>query len=110
MTRVDRRRAEIAAAMTEIGKRLGARTGHMFGFPALYAGRRLAVCTDGSGLGVKLPVQRVSELIDTGRATNFRPYNRPPMREWAHLPASTGHEVGELTHLIAEALEFAHTP
>jgi hypothetical protein len=40
----DRWEPEVAAAMTEIGERLGARPGHMFGHPALYADRRLAVC------------------------------------------------------------------
>jgi hypothetical protein len=46
----DRWEPELAAAMTEIGERLGARPGHMFGHPALYADRRLVVCAYGSGL------------------------------------------------------------
>jgi hypothetical protein len=96
--------------MTAIGERLGARPGHMFGYPALYAGRRLAVCAYGSGLGLKLPAERVRELIDTGPAVHFQPYGKAPMREWVHLPAATSNDVEDLTDVIAEALEFAHSP
>ncbi len=94
--------------MTQIGAHLGARPGHMFGHPALYAGRRLAVCAYGSGLGLKLPAARVRELIDTDRAVHFEPYGKTRMHEWAHVPAATRDHVDELTNLITEAIEFAH--
>lgn len=98
---------DIAAKLMEIGERLGARPGHMFGHPALYAGRRLAVCAYGAGLGLKLPAERVNELIDTGRAVHFQPYDKPPMREWAYRPVTSSDDVVELADLIAESIEFA---
>lgn len=104
------READVAARMTEIGQHLGARTGHMFGHPALYADRRLAVCSYGSGLGLKLPADRVGELIASGRAVPFQPYGKPPMREWVYWPVTTSDDVDELEDLIAEAMEFAGTP
>lgn len=100
---------EVAARLTELGEHLGARPGHMFGHPALYVGRRLAVCAYGSGLGLKLPAERVGELIETGAAVPFRPYGKPPMREWAYWPVARGDDVDDLAELIAEALEFAQT-
>lgn len=98
---------DIAAKLMEIGERLGARPGHMFGHPALYAGRRLAVCAYGAGLGLKLSAERVNELIDTGRAVHFQPYDKPPMREWAYRPVTSSDDVVELADLIAESIEFA---
>jgi hypothetical protein len=99
---------EVVAMMTEVGDRLGARTSHMFGHPALYVGRRLVVCAYGAGLGLKLPADRVNELINTGRAVHFQPNGKPPMREWAYGPAATSDDVTELADLIAEAIDFAH--
>jgi hypothetical protein len=98
---------EVAARMTTIGGRLGARPGHMFGHPALYVGRRLAVCAYGPGLGLKLPADRVQQLIDTGAAVHFQPYGKAPMREWVHLPAATSDDVDDLTDVVADALEYA---
>lgn len=109
MTPVDGWDVEVAARMTEIGEHLGARPGHMFGHPALYAGRRLAVCAYGSGLGLKLSAARVRGLIETGPGVPFQPNAKAPMREWIHAPATTRDDVDELTELIAEALEYAHT-
>lgn len=99
---------DVAARMTAIGERHGARAGHMFGHPALYAGRRLAVCAYGTGLGFKLPADRVQQLIDTGAAVHFQPYGKAPMREWVHLPAATSEDVDDLTDVIADALDYAH--
>lgn len=99
-------------SMTEGGERLGARPGSMFGHPALYAGRRLAVCAFGAGLGLRLSAERVSELIATGRGTPFQPYGKSPMREWVHVSASASDDGNAMATLIAEALEFAggHAP
>jgi hypothetical protein len=101
---------EVAAAMSRIGEHLGARPGHMFGHPALYADRRLAACAYGTGIGLKLPAARVSEVLETGRGVPFQPYGKPPMREWVHLPASAGDDDESMTTLISEAVEFARTP
>ncbi len=45
----------VADRLPEVGEAVGAEGGHMFGHPALYAGRKLAVCAYGDGIGVKLP-------------------------------------------------------
>lgn len=103
----DRCAPDVAATLMQIGERLGARPGHMFGHPALYAGRRLAVCAYGAGLGLKLSAERVSELIGTGHAVHFQPYDKPPMREWAYQPVTSSDDVVELAGLIEESITFA---
>ncbi len=77
----------------------------MFGHAALFAGRRLAACAYGEGIGVKLPAERVAALIAGGRATPFQPYGRARMRAWAYLAARSARDVAGLRSVIAEALD-----
>ncbi|MFN2556405.1 MAG: hypothetical protein ABR592_05945 [Nitriliruptorales bacterium] len=98
--------AEVAAELLRIGESMGARPGHMFGYPALYAGRRLAACAYGEGIAMKLPADRVQTLLATGQAGPFQPYGKAKMKEWVHVRVGTTEEVDELTGLIAESLAF----
>ncbi len=97
---------EVAAELVRVGESMGARTGHMFGYPALYAGRRLAACAYGEGIAMKLPADRVRTLVASGQAGPFQPYGKATMREWIHVRASRNEEVDELRHLVAESLAF----
>ncbi len=97
----------VAAGLLRLGESMGARPGHMFGHPALYAGRRLAACAYREGVGMKLPAERARTLVAAGQASPFQPYGKAPMREWVHVRARTSDEVDELIHLIAESLTFA---
>lgn len=96
----------VAEELLDTGQSLGGRPGHMFGHPALYAGRRLAACAYGQGIAVKLPADRVDALLSDGRATTFEPYGRPAMAQWGHLEASTRQQVIDLADIIAESLAF----
>lgn len=100
----------VADERLRIGQSLGARPGHMFGHPALYTGRRLAACAYGTGFALKLPADRVQELLSSGRAATFEPYGKPPMAEWAHLPATNRQQVADHAELIGEALAFTRDP
>jgi hypothetical protein len=59
----------------------------MMGFPCLRLnGDFFASCDHRTGcLVVKLDEQRVSDLVDTGKADEFAPNGRP-FREWAVIP------------------------
>jgi hypothetical protein len=59
----------------------------MMGFPCLRIdGKFFATCDHRSGaLVVKLPEDRVDQLIETERAESFAPAGRP-FREWASIP------------------------
>lgn len=90
----------IAATEPEI------RTVAMFGCPAVFVGRRMAFCVYGNAIGAKLPADRVRSLIDTGQATPFRPYGKPPMREWLQLlPAPD--QLDAVLPILTEAIAFA---
>ena len=97
---------QVAEQLLDIGQSLGGRTGHMFGHPALYAGRRLAACAYGHGIALKLPAKRVDALRSDGRATTFKPYGKPAMAQWAHLKADTRQHVIDHADIIAEALAY----
>lgn len=85
----------------------GIRAGHMFGFPAYYAGRRLFACVYGSGVGIKLPAARAAGLLDGGGGVPFRPYGRPPMRHWVELRRSRPEDYRKDRALLLEAAAFA---
>ena len=62
------------------------RPGTMFGLPAYYAGRKLAICLYEQGVGVKVPEQTATRLIETDpNITPFQPMGRRRMREWVQI-------------------------
>lgn len=62
------------------------RPGKMFGYPAYYAGVKLAVCLYEGGVAVKLPADTAAELIRIDEnITPFQPLGRPKMREWIQI-------------------------
>jgi hypothetical protein len=76
----------------------------MMGFACLRIdGKFFATCDHRSGaLVVKLPEDRVDQLVSAGRAESFAPAGRP-FREWAAIP----HERSRTwRRLLDEALEF----
>ncbi|MGD9933546.1 MAG: hypothetical protein AB7T37_07480 [Dehalococcoidia bacterium] len=56
----------------------------------------------GPGLVVKLPRQRVAELITAGRGQSFAPAGRV-FREWLHVPA---YDPQFWTDLLSEGMAF----
>lgn len=96
----------VADRLLGIGEEAGAERGHMFGHPALYAGRKLAACAYGDGIGLKLPRQRVTELLESGGGTPFQPYGKSRMPEWIHLRVETPSDLDERAGIIAESIAF----
>jgi hypothetical protein len=82
------------------------RVGIMFGCPAAFVGRRMAFCAYGQGIGVKLPRAEAAKLISSGEATAFRPFGRPPMKEWIELRAEPG-GVTRIAPVLALAVAYA---
>ena len=82
------------------------RHGSMFGSPAIYDGRRMAICVYGTELGLRVPESLARRSIEDGRATPFRPYGKPPMREWIALGGGLS-ALGGRDDLLQAALTFA---
>ena len=77
----------------------------MMGYPCVrLAGKFLASYDDKAGrLVVKLPRERVNELIEDGRGDPFAPAGRT-FREWVSIPTAD-RELWQA--LLAEAVDFA---
>jgi hypothetical protein len=82
------------------------RIGSMFGCPAAFLGRRLAFCVFGAAIGIKVPAAEAARLIESGTATAFRRYGRPPMREWIEVQARPD-DVPRLESILASTLRYA---
>jgi hypothetical protein len=79
--------------------------GTMMGCPCLRANGAFFACVERATghLIVKLPGQRVKELVTTGQALPFAPSGRT-FREWSAFPVA---DSGEWRALLAEARSFA---
>lgn len=78
--------------------------GTMMGYPCLRVNGAFFACVERATghLIVKLPADRVSELVAAGEALPFAPNGRT-FREWAAFPHP---DPGEWRALLAEAREF----
>jgi hypothetical protein len=65
-----------------------ASTGGRFGASGLNVGGKLFAMLDGGELVVKLPRQRVEELVAAGTGQPFDPGHGRLMKEWSRLPPS----------------------
>ena len=72
--------------------------GHMFGSKGLRTGRKFFAIWWHEQLVLKLPADRLQELVATGRAEVFEPMEGRPMNGWAVLQGSV-----EWDPLVGEA-------
>lgn len=98
---------EVAAALVDAAHDLpDTRVGKMFGYPALYAGRRLFACAYGDRLGLELPAEVVAALIEEDGFEPFQPYGKARMREWVFVNATDRQAVHARWHLLRQAAGF----
>ena len=100
-----------AEVVQALGKELGVTFGHpgakTFGHSELKVDDKLFAMVSSEGaFVVKLPKERVVELVATGAGTQFKAGKGGPMREWLVVDAST--ELDWL-ELALEALSFVRT-
>ena len=81
------------------------RQGKMFGCPALYVGRRLALCVYEDRIGMRVPEAVAVRAKSAGRAEAFTPHGKKPMREWIAVTAAEGFL--DCQDLFEAALRFA---
>jgi hypothetical protein len=84
----------------------GVREGRMFGCPAVYHGRKMAACVYGEQIGLRVPEAIAADSIRAGRATAFRPYGKPAMREWIQINPRHS-KLAAYRDLLGAAIAFA---
>lgn len=83
------------------------REGKMFGFPAYYAGKKLAICLYEEGVGMKLPAATVKRLLDEDQnAIPFQPYGKSIMREWVQINRDDSNEYRQYQAIFEEAIDY----
>jgi len=79
----------------------------MFGYPAYYAGKKLAVCLYEQGVGIKLPANSVEKLLQTNpNAIPFQPLGKPKMREWVQINLDRSEDYRQYTAVFEESIRF----
>ena len=90
-----------------VGEIPGVRPGKMFGFPAYYAGKKLAFCVYEDAIGIKLPEERVRQILaEDHNASPFQPYGKAVMREWVQITLPTAQDYRRYQPLFAESIAF----
>ena len=83
------------------------RSGKMFGFPAYYAGKKLCICLYEQGVGVKLPEQSATRLLETDQnVIPFQPLGRPKMREWIQINLSRSEDYRQYRSIFDESIRY----
>lgn len=83
------------------------RSGKMFGYPAYYVFKKLAICIFEQGVGVKLPQQTVTKLIETdSNIVPFQPLGKPKMREWAQINLNKSEDYIQYKALFEASIRY----
>ena len=83
------------------------RPGKMFGFPAYYVGKKLAICLFEKGVGVKLPEQSVTKLLETDSNTvPFQPMGKSKMREWVQINLNNSEDYIKYQAVFEESIRY----
>ena len=85
----------------------GERPGHMFGYPAYYAGEKLSICLYEDGVGLKVPEETAKRLLASDpRVIPFQPLGRRKMREWIQVNLKNPEDYREYFELFEESIQY----
>jgi hypothetical protein len=88
-------------------KHPGVRAGHMFGYPAYYAGEKLSICLYENGVGVKVPEATAKQLLESDmNVVPFQPLGRRKMREWIQVNLSNSEDYRGYLALFEESIQY----
>lgn len=94
---------ELVGLVSELS--ISIREGKMFGCPALYVGRKMALCVYEDCIGMRIPENIAIKAKSLQRAVPFQPYGKKPMREWVSIVPTD--DLNEFKDLFLAALSFA---
>jgi hypothetical protein len=84
----------------------GVREGKMFGFPALFVGKKLFACVYGDVVGFKVPEDLARQLLEDPRFAPFQPRGRQSMREWVQFPCAPYEEIDDCQEVLLASYEY----
>lgn len=83
------------------------RSGKMFGYPAYYVVKKLAICLYEQGVGVKLPEQTVTKLLESdSNIVPFQPMGKPKMREWIQINLNNSKNYIQYIEVFEESIRY----
>lgn len=83
------------------------RPGAMFGYPAYYVGRKMAMCLYEGGVGLKVPEGVVAQLLEGDpNAVPFQPLGKRRMREWVQINLENSDEYGRYVSVFEQSIEY----
>jgi hypothetical protein len=83
------------------------RAGKMIGYPAYYVGKKLSICLFEQSVGVKLPEESASKLLQSDKnVTPFQPLGRPKMREWVQINLSHSDDYRQYQPVFEESIQY----
>lgn len=99
-------RTDVAAVLADLlDNEPDVRPGKMFGQPAWYTGSKLFVCVMGDGVGLKLPAERIAELVDDDVYRQFKGPRGSVMREWV-MVVRPAEDYAADVELLRESRQF----
>jgi hypothetical protein len=83
------------------------RPGKMFGFPAYYAGKKLAICLYEQGGGLKIPEPTVKRMrADDPNVIPFQPMGKARMREWVQINLERSEDYRQYREVFDESIAY----
>ena len=83
------------------------RPGKMFGYPAYYVVKKLAISLYEQGVGVKLPEQTVTKLLESdSNIVPFQPMGKPKMREWVQINLNDSNNYIQYLQVFEESIRY----
>jgi len=83
--------------------------GKMFGYPAYYINKKLFACLYENGVGVKIPENKVNELIGKKGIIYFQPLGRAKMREWIQINRENSEDYLNDQKILETSIKFVST-
>lgn len=82
------------------------REGKMFGCPAIFLDKKMALCVMRSTIGMKVPEAVANAARAHEDVSDFQPFGKPRMREWIEIPGTEA-AMSEHAELLVEAITYA---
>jgi hypothetical protein len=83
------------------------RPGKMFGYPAYYAGEKLAICLYEESVGLKVPEGLAERLVaEDPNVVSFQPLGRRRMREWVQISLEVSGNYQNYQSIFEESIRF----